>query len=163
MALKIGRMGHLVRPKPKFLDSWESNHLSKAALKRSLNFSIFITTSGTLILAHCVKIKHYLYLFATTLYYLALKNYTAAKLHSLRVTFIDDWSFAMWFFGIIFWVNLQWTELKYNKLWTTILNLNDSEKPLSNIWRPPEKTLPWILLELAHNIVLVHTILPLSH
>ena len=30
-----------------------------------------------------------------SLYYLALKNYTAAKLHSLRVTFIDDWSFAM--------------------------------------------------------------------
>ena len=55
MALKIGCMGHLVRLAPKFLDSWESHHLSKAALKRSLNFSIFITTSGTLILAHCVK------------------------------------------------------------------------------------------------------------
>ena len=54
MALKIGCMGHLVRPAPKFLDSWESHHLSKAALKRSLNFLIFIT-SGTLILAHCVK------------------------------------------------------------------------------------------------------------
>ena len=56
MALKIGRMGRLVWPKPKFLDPWESNHLSKAALKISLNFLIFITTSGTLILAHCVKI-----------------------------------------------------------------------------------------------------------
>ena len=55
MALKIGRMGRLVRPTPKFLDSWESHHLSKAALKRSLNFSIFIDTTGTLILAHCVK------------------------------------------------------------------------------------------------------------
>ena len=55
MALKSGRMGRLVRPRPKFLDSWESNHLSKAALKRSLNFLIFITTNGTLILAHCVK------------------------------------------------------------------------------------------------------------
>ena len=28
---------------------------SKAALKRSLNFLIFMETSGTLILAHCVK------------------------------------------------------------------------------------------------------------
>ena len=55
MALNIGRMGRLVRPKPKFLDSWESNHLSKALLKRSLNFSIFMDTTGTLILAHCVK------------------------------------------------------------------------------------------------------------
>ena len=55
MALKIGRMGRLVRPTPKFLDSWESHHLSKAALKRSLNFWIFIDTTGTLILAHCVK------------------------------------------------------------------------------------------------------------
>ena len=62
MALKIGRMGRLVRPKPKFLDSWESNHLSKAALKRSLNFSIFITTSGTLILAHCVNLSPFLYI-----------------------------------------------------------------------------------------------------
>ena len=55
MVLKFGRMGCLVRPAPKFLDSWESHHLSKAALKRSLNFSIFIDTTGTLILAHCVK------------------------------------------------------------------------------------------------------------
>ena len=55
MALKICCMGHLVQPAPKFLDSWESHHLSKAALKRSLNFSIFIDTTGTLILAHCVK------------------------------------------------------------------------------------------------------------
>ena len=55
MALNIGRMGRLVRPKPKFLVSWDSNHLSKAALKRSLNFSIFMDTSGTLILAHCVN------------------------------------------------------------------------------------------------------------
>ena len=55
MALKIGHMCRLVRSKPKFLDSWESNHLSKAALKRSLNFSIFIDTTGTLILAHCVN------------------------------------------------------------------------------------------------------------
>ena len=62
MALNIGRMGCLVRPKPKFLDSWESNHLSKAALKRSMNFSIFITTSGTLILAHCVNLSPFLYI-----------------------------------------------------------------------------------------------------
>ena len=59
MALKIGHMCRLVRPKPKFLDSWESNHLSKAALKRSLNFLIFIDTTGTLILAHCVKNDHW--------------------------------------------------------------------------------------------------------
>ena len=55
MTLNIGRMGRLVQPKPKFLDSWETYRLSKAALKRSLNFSIFIDTTGTLILAHCVK------------------------------------------------------------------------------------------------------------
>ena len=56
-------MGRLVRPNPKFLDSWDSYHLSKAALKRSLNFSIFMDTTGTLILAHCVKIMlAYIYL-----------------------------------------------------------------------------------------------------
>ena len=54
-------MGRLMQPAPKFLDSWESNHLSKAALKRSLNFSIFMDTTGTLILAHCVKVPTYLY------------------------------------------------------------------------------------------------------
>ena len=60
MALKIART--------KFLDSWESHHLSKAALKRSLNFSIFITMSGTLILAHCVKFLNVMnqYLNSTT-------------------------------------------------------------------------------------------------
>ena len=63
MALNISRMGCLVRPKPKFLDSWESNHLSKAALKRSLNFSIFMETTGTLILAHCVNISYDIILF----------------------------------------------------------------------------------------------------
>ena len=63
MALKIGRMGHLVQPAPKFLNSWESHYLSKAALKRSLNFSIFMETTGTLILAHCVNISYDIILF----------------------------------------------------------------------------------------------------
>ena len=57
MALKSGRMGRLVRPIPKFLDSWESNHLSKAAREKKLDFSIFMDTTGTLILAHCVNVK----------------------------------------------------------------------------------------------------------
>ena len=56
-------MGRLVRPNPKFLDSWDSYHLSKAALKRSLNFSIFMETTGTLILAHCVNISYDIILF----------------------------------------------------------------------------------------------------
>ena len=40
------------------LDRWLDSHESKkTALKRSLNFLIFIDTTGTLILAHCVKIR----------------------------------------------------------------------------------------------------------
>ena len=82
MALKIGRMGRLVRLAPKFLDSWKSHQLSKAALKRSLNFSIFIDTTGILILAHCVKVwVYYLGIYLSTWFFFSLVN---KKFHSIR-------------------------------------------------------------------------------
>ena len=91
MPLKMGRIGRLVRPKPKFLVSWDSNHLSKAALKRSLNFSIFMDTSGTLILAHCVKPSGTNLPSTTTYLYLMIPNGDDFVPHDLVFLFMFLW------------------------------------------------------------------------
>ena len=100
MALKIGRMGRLVWPTPKFLDSWESHHLSKAALKRSLNFSIFMKTTGTLILAHCVNISYDIILFRSVVpmfeYFKIFqppKKMTSKFYMQDIIMFFDSWQF----------------------------------------------------------------------